>query len=92
MTARMQNEDKARVQKLCPGLRRIVDSELQAGNWVHETWDNWGFVVLLGAPFFARHDLASGELTYRDVNDPHYWKSEYNCEAHGQSVACRFNG
>jgi hypothetical protein len=47
----MDPVDQARFEKLCPGLRRIVDLELQAGNWVDETWEGWGFVVLLGAPF-----------------------------------------
>jgi hypothetical protein len=85
----MDEVDEARIARLCPDLRRIVEAEISAGNWVAETWEGWGLVIMLGAPFRARH--ASDELDYRDVDDPHYWKSEYHCKAHHQRVACRFD-
>lgn len=86
----MKSEDSERIARLCPHLRKIVDVELSRGNAVSESWDNWGFVVLLSLPFRETHDLDSGKLSYREVNDPHYWKSEYTCEEHQQSVACGF--
>jgi hypothetical protein len=66
-----------------------VDAELTAGNWISETWERWGFVVLLAAPFLVNHDRGD-ELQYRAVDDPHYWKAEYTCPVHDQAVACRF--
>jgi hypothetical protein len=46
-------------------------------------------VILLGAPFYQNHRRPKNDIQYRDVNDPHYWKAEYHCPVHGQSVACQ---
>ena len=86
----MDQVDTERIERLCPALRAIVNAEIRAGNRVVETWEGWGFVIMLAAPFVQRHICDSNEIQYRDVDDPHYWKSEYNCAAHGQTVACRF--
>lgn len=86
----MDADDRLRVEQLCPELRAIVDAELAAGNWVSETWTDWGFVVLLGAPFLCVHPADGQTIVHRDVNDPHYWLREFQCIDHDQVVACRF--
>lgn len=88
----MDANDRLRVEQLCPELRAIVDAELAAGNWVAETWTDWGFVVLLGAPFLCDHAANGQMIVHRDVNDPHYWSREFRCIDHHQVVACRFMG
>jgi hypothetical protein len=86
----MDSVDEARIVRLCPALREIVETEVAAGNGVAETWEGWGFVVMLRAPFLLRHSPRADEIEYRDVDDPHHWKSEFHCKAHAQTVACRF--
>lgn len=86
----MDQVDVDRIARLCPALRAIVEAEVRAGNKVAQTWEGWGFVVMLGTPFVRQHIYDATELRYREVDDPRCWKSEYHCESHAQTVACRF--
>lgn len=80
------NEDH--ISGLCPELRAIVGAELAAGNSIAEYWRGWGFGVLLHKPFLLKH-VTSDHITFRPVNDPHYWQAEYAFQELGQVVACR---
>ena len=90
MHGQLDEDDERRIGALCKELRGILDAELLAGNEVVETWEDWGFVVLLSRPFTRSHDTASGVLEYREKDDPHYWKAQYHCPSSGQTLACRF--
>ena len=79
---------------LCEELQPILDAELAAGNSVADRGAAWGepdgVMVLLRRPFRAEVRVPPPGVTLADVNDPHYWKSEYRCAAHRHVLACGF--
>ncbi len=79
---------------LCPELRPLLDAELAAGNRVTDA-DRGRFApgavfVLLETPFAETRPGLDGGVVRVDVNDPHWWKTEYRHAASGHVVACRF--
>jgi len=84
----MENHQQI-IATLCPELRVILERELEAGNTVVESWDDWGTAVMLARPFLLAHPLVEG-IEFRRVNDPHYWLAEYLAVGLEQFVACRF--
>ena len=83
--------DPAVVADLCADLRGVLEAELAAGNVVVETSRGWpGLVsVWLGGPFRARLRNEIEHVVFREINDPHYWLSEYECTKHQHLLACR---
>lgn len=86
----MHNIDPARIATLCPELKAILEAELAAGNEVVATVEAWGSIVMLAQHFRVRHEIAGTRVTFLEVNDPHYWKSQYSVKELDQHVACRF--
>lgn len=85
------------IKALSPKLSEILEAELKAGNKVYET-SIGGFIgsnenhlfVWLRYPFKTeiRNDLEG--IVYRLIDDPHYWKAEYDDETNHQTLACNF--
>ena len=88
------DEQLSIVEKLCPPLRSILQSELAAGNEISDTHDGWGRegVVLVGLkqPFLTKPPRLLGGVVHHDVDDPHWWKEEYVHESTGHLLVCRF--
>lgn len=82
--------DPRKIEQLCPELRAILDVELAAGNEVIATFEGWGSIVMLARPFRAAHAIDGQRVTFVEVNDPHYWKSQYSVKELDQHLACRF--
>jgi len=76
---------QADIDALCPELRAVVDDAVAAGNEVVETWHNFGKAVMLNEPrpvlLTIPPDIRN-VLTYRALNDPHYWLGEIYCSLH----------
>lgn len=89
--ARIQTERLSRFSK---ELTVILELELSAGNIVVETNEGWpdtkSIFVMLSTPFRARQSSLPSGVTYRDVDDPHYWKAEYVDQVSSHILACRF--
>ena len=83
-----------RLSCFSPELKFVLEAEIAAGNAVvetHEDWPNKGSIfVMLGSPFITTPSQLPGGVTYRDVDDPHYWKAEYVHEPSAHILACRF--
>ncbi|MDQ1698404.1 MAG: hypothetical protein QOG34_267 [Frankiaceae bacterium] len=79
---------------LCPELSLVVADAIAAGNRVSETWDSFGHGVLLRHPRPVLVNIPSqtrSALTYRAIDDPHYWLGEIWCSLHpGWFVALPF--
>ena len=81
------------IARLSEGMKQILHSELKAGNEIKETAlggfsnapDDHIF-VFLRFPFRAQYDLSG--IIYREINDPHYWKAEYDDDINHQTIAC----
>ena len=75
-------------------LQRFLEAELSAGNRVVDggplQWGSLKRLVILGSPFLTRAWENDATLTFREINDPHYWKAEVEDAAAGEMVACRF--
>ena len=75
---------------MAPPLQAILKSELARGNRIAEIGD-WppgcDLLVILSRPFARRYVLAPG-VSYRALDDPHYWKAEYRCGR--ECLACQF--
>jgi hypothetical protein len=70
---------------LCPELRLVVEDAIAAGNRVTETWDTFGKGVLLRKPRPVLVNVPAETrttLTYRPIDDPHYWLGEIYCQLH----------
>lgn len=89
--------DKSIIEKLSMNLRIILQAEIAEGNEVCET-SSGGFFncsdnhlfVWLKYPFKSpiRNDLAG--IVYRNIDDRHYWKAEYDDAENHQTLACKF--
>ena len=75
------------------GLNAVLTRELASGNWIAEDGPGWGNttrLIILQQPFqSSMQELVPG-LVVRDVNDPHYWKTEIEDTVTREMLACRF--
>ena len=87
----------ALINALSPNLKLILDDELKAGNSIHETsiggftnCQNNHLFILLKYPFKTpfRNDLEG--IVFHSIDDPHYWKAEYDDIINFQTLACNF--
>ncbi|MBQ8175456.1 MAG: hypothetical protein IJ035_00275 [Oscillospiraceae bacterium] len=89
--------DKNLIEMLSDNLCIILEQEISAGNEVCETIlggfsncsDNHLF-VWLKYPFKTaiRNDLVG--IVYRNIDDRHYWKAEYDDIENHQTLACNY--
>ena len=86
------NVNPEHVARLAEPLRRILDAELAAGNAIGETGSGWpkpgSVMVMLRKPFMVQHDPLATGVRFVEVNDPHWWKADY--EFGDDVLACRF--
>jgi hypothetical protein len=86
--------DQAALAALCPELRAILDAELAAGNTIAEVSRGSGkpdaVYVALRRPFQCRQLTMPPGVAFREINDPHWWKAEYEHAATGDLLVCRF--
>jgi hypothetical protein len=82
--------DQDRVSRLAPQLRTILAEELRLGNAVVETSEGWpgALMVMLRSPFARRYEEEG--VSFRPIEDPHYWKEEYRVAPSDHILACRF--
>lgn len=84
-------ENKRNLVKLLkPPLLDILKEELSLGNEIVEVFADQRLYIFLGQPFLSpvRTDLEN--VIYTEVNDPHYWKSEYYNQKTWQVLACKY--
>jgi hypothetical protein len=86
--------DPNAIAALCPELRAILDAELAAGNAVAEASRGIGkptaVHVALRRPFLTTPSPLPPGVTHREINDPHWWQTEYEHAATGHRLVCRF--
>lgn len=77
---------------LATPLRWILDEELARGNEVREVSD-WPptcrLLVILARPFARAYEVGD-DVTFRELDDPHYWKAEYGYGGGVHCLACGF--
>lgn len=82
------------IELFSPILRSILDLEITQGNSIVETWNGWPneqtIGIMLAKPFFVHYHYLPDNVEYREVNDSHYWKAEYEDKNTGHLLACRF--
>ena len=86
--------DQAALAAICPELRAILDAELAAGNTISEASRGAGkpnaVYVALRRPFLTQQPSLPPGVAYREINDSHWWKAEYQHAATGDLLVCRF--
>ncbi len=91
MTSQVQ---QAHLDRLCPELAELLAAELKAGNQIFETGSGWprpeSVLVSLTKHFLVKHSPLPAGVVFREINDPHWWKAEYEHEPSGQMLICRF--
>ena len=70
-------------------------AEINAGAKIVEgtSVPNWGALqrlIILDAPFRTTAWKEHAGLTFRDINDPHYWQAEVEDKLTHELLACRF--
>ena len=93
--------DNKIIDRLSEVLKNILEAELKAGNKVIETFeckegDSFpepnAIMVFLLKPFMTPIQRNITDVDFRNVNDPHYWKAEYNDKKNIQYLCCKFDG
>ncbi len=73
-------------------LNLILESELELGNLISETSMGWpkseSIFIILDKPFFKEYQLEN--VTFKKLDDRHYWKAEYQDDMLDHTLACRF--
>jgi hypothetical protein len=73
-------------------LTEILNQEVELGNEIEETSKGWPdektIIIFLKKPFIAQYKFENVE--YRNINDPHYWKAEYEDHLTKHLLACKF--
>jgi hypothetical protein len=76
-----------------PHLHEILTREIAAGNVIAEDGPPLGNLVrfiLLAHPFHTPLPDSSDTLVIREINDPHWWKTEIEDPKTMEMVACKF--
>ena len=74
-------------------LNELLSQELTLGNRIVDDGPGWGSMkrlVILQNSFRTPLSTISANLSYREVNDPHYWKAEVIDSVTMEMLACRF--
>ena len=78
--------------KVSSQIEIIINQETRLGNRIIESSKGWqneeSTLIILEKPFNKRYNISN--LKYRYLNDPHYWKEEYEDKENMQTLACRF--
>jgi len=84
--------DNNHILILSQSLKEILTAEIIYGNKVIETSECWpkanSIIIFLEKPFHKIYSLYN--IEFKEINDPHYWKSEYYDNLSEQILACRF--
>ena len=89
--------DYSLINELSNTMKEILDNELKCGNKIKEIYKGRftnipddSIFIFLEYPFKAeiKHDLEN--VVYRNINDRHYWKAEYNDTVNNQTIVCPF--
>lgn len=85
---------ESHVGLLHPSLQSILAKEVSLGNEVVESAVDWpqpgSIFIVLAQPFKSRIGELPNDVTYRELNDPHYWRAEYVQRQVKHILACRF--
>ena len=81
------------IERLSEVMKHILQSELESGNEIKEA-SLGGFskasddhiFVFLNYPF--RHQYNISGIRFREIDDHHYWKAEYDDDLNHQTIAC----
>ena len=83
---------QSHIDQFSSALTEILSNEIELGNEIAETARGWpqseSIIVFLAQPFKA--ECAPENTEYREINDPHYWKAEYEDKLTKHLLACRF--
>lgn len=89
-----QMVDPNHLAELAHELRVLLEDELASGNKFVETNRGWpspdSIFVMLAKPFMKRPDELPSGVVYREINDTHYWKAEYEQQEKRHVLACRY--
>lgn len=91
------SKSKAKTKETVPFQSRLLQDflvrELAAGNTIAEDGPPLGNLVrfiLLSKPFQTPLPGSNEPLIIREINDPHWWKTEIEDSETMEMVACRF--
>lgn len=87
----MSQIDQEHLKAISPHLTQILEAELANGNEVVETRKHYpgqdSIFVALKHPFAKVYPI-SAAIEFREINDPHYWKAEYEDVELKHLLAC----
>ncbi len=86
--------DPRHVAELCPELRTLLEAELAAGNRISDTHKGSptpdAIYVALAMPFKLAPEVLPRGVVFREVNDPHWWKAQYEHVPTRHLLVCHF--
>jgi hypothetical protein len=77
-------------------LKDILDEELKLGNSVVETFSgNWPYnnikAIVLKKTFLSPIRNNAKNILFKNIDDPHYWQSEYFDSENKLLLCCKFD-
>ncbi|GLC31213.1 hypothetical protein [Clostridium omnivorum] len=85
--------NKIDTERISNKLKLILEKEIQAGNEILETWKGWPYdstVISLRYPFKVKLEKLPDNITFKELNDIHYWKAEYHDLLTNDLLICKF--
>jgi hypothetical protein len=83
---------KEHIENFSRPLTEILKKEIQSGNEIVETSSGWpspnSIIIFLRKPFLEQY--LKEDIEFREVNDPHWWKSEYFDKKTNHILACKY--
>lgn len=86
----LSERDKNMVKLLKQPLLNILQEELSLGNEIEEVFSDQILYVILGKPFKSHIRTNLQNISYNEVNDPHFWKAEYFDRKNWHILACKY--
>ena len=87
--------DRKVVEEFHGKLKEILDAELESGNSIREAWcGDWPkgvSVIYLQKAFKTTIQRNLDSIEFRNINDYHYWKAEYDDKINKQMLICGFD-
>ena len=87
---RINKEDIERISNI---LKIILEKEIKSGNEIFETWNGWPYnstVISLLYPFKVNLEIITENISFKELNDVHYWKAEYRDLLTNDLLICKF--
>jgi len=89
----MQLIKQEHIDNFSPRLKEILNEEIKMGNKIYETAFGWPYsnaiFIYLYKGFLGTYSIP--DVKFEEINDAHFWKSQYHDTRINDILACMFD-